>query len=238
MRLINYLNKFNLLSKAQYGFRKDISTEDAVTAISSLITSKVDSNKKCVSVFLDLKKAFDTVSVPILVNTLEKICIRGASLSLFSSYLRNGTQKVKLGNHVSDERAISYGVPQGSVLGPTLFLIYINQLCNMRIEMGTVFTYADDTAVDTQGIHVRKCAYLENVASQKLPDGYKQTYLPLTQLKLTSFASQTIIVHNQIQTSQSRSILATTRKPSVPAQPSRRCNTLWSGLCSVVGYIG
>lgn len=150
-RLINYLNKFNLLSKSQYGFRKGISTEDAVTAISSLITSKVDGRKKCLSVFLDLKKAFDTVSVPILVNTLESIGIRGVPLSLFSSYLRNRTQKVKLGNHISDERAISYGVPQGSVLGPTLFLIYINQLCNMHIEAGTVFTYADDTAVVFSG---------------------------------------------------------------------------------------
>jgi hypothetical protein len=150
-RLINYLNKFKILSDNQYGFRQGISTEDAVSALSSLIIGKVDGNKKCIAVFLDLKKAFDTVSVPTLINTLESIGIRGIPLSLLSSYLHNRRQKVKIGEYFSDECEMSYGVPQGSVLGPTLFLIYINQLCKMRIAGGSIFTYADDTAIVFSG---------------------------------------------------------------------------------------
>jgi hypothetical protein len=150
-RLINYLNKFQILSDNQYGFRQGISTEDAVSALSSLIIENVDNNKKCITVFLDLKKAFDTVSVPILINTLACIGIRDIPLSLLSSYLHNRSQKVKIGKYLSDECDVNYGVPQGSVLGPTLFLIYINQLCKMCIAGGSIFTYADDTAIVFSG---------------------------------------------------------------------------------------
>ncbi|KAJ8703937.1 hypothetical protein PYW07_013231 [Mythimna separata] len=150
-RLTNYLTKFNILSNSQFGFRKDVSTEDAVTALSSLVAEHLDKGKKCLSVFLDLKKAFDTVSVPILVNKLEKVGIRGIALSLFTDYLSNRKQRVKIGQYTSDDVDVSYGVPQGSVLGPTLFLLYINDLCNMEIKNAKVFSYADDTSIVFSG---------------------------------------------------------------------------------------
>lgn len=146
-RLISYLENFKILSHSQFGFRRGMSTEDAVSALTSSVTEELDKGRKCLTVFLDLKKAFDTVSHPILVHKLECIGIRGTPLNLLSDYLRDRTQRVKIDNYSSKDSMISFGVPQGSVLGPTLFLIYINDLLNIHLESGRIFSYADDTAI-------------------------------------------------------------------------------------------
>lgn len=146
-RLLNYLNKCKILSPSQFGFRQGKSTEDAVSALSSLVVEQLDNHKKCLSVFLDLQKAFDTVSIPILVHKLKAIGLRGVPLELFKDYLSSRRQRVKLDSYTSGDAEVSYGVPQGSVLGPTLFLIYINDLCTMEIKQANIFSYADDTAV-------------------------------------------------------------------------------------------
>lgn len=150
-RLVAYLETQKLLSQKQFGFRKEISAADAVHELVDYIVRKLDSGQKCSALFLDLTKAFDTVSIPILISKLESIGIRGTQLSLFASYLTGRTQYVKIDQHKSIDLPINYGVPQGSILGPTLFLIYINDLCNLELCNGTTFSYADDTALVFSG---------------------------------------------------------------------------------------
>lgn len=124
-RLTDYLNKFKILSFIQFGFRQGVSTEDAVDAFTSLVSNHLDRGRKCITVFLDLKKAFDTVSVPTLVNKLEKVGIRGRPLNFLTDYLSNRKQRLRIGSYMSDKAEVFFGVPLGSVLGPTLFLTYI-----------------------------------------------------------------------------------------------------------------
>lgn len=164
-RLIKFLNKNNIISNNQYGFRAGISTEDAVVGLVDHITMKLDQGLKCVGIFLDLQKAFDTVYIPALLSKLQNVGVRGVAHDIYSDYLSDRCQRVLLNGHTSDEARIEYGVPQGSILGPTLFLLYINQLCDMCLPNCKIFTYADDTAVV---IHGQNWAEIKFIAESNL----------------------------------------------------------------------
>ncbi|CAG9112155.1 unnamed protein product [Plutella xylostella] len=150
-RLIKFFAKYNILSDNQYGFRMNRSTQDAILNLTDTVVRKLDSNCKCIGIFLDLAKAFDTVSIPTLLDKLERVGFRDGSLKLFNSYLTNRQQMVRIGDHSSTLKTVNFGVPQGSILGPSLFLVYINDLCNLNISKGSIISFADDTTLIFHG---------------------------------------------------------------------------------------
>ena len=109
------------------------------------IKNDIDKGDITIGIYLDLKKAFDTVDHPILFDKLYHYGIRGNALELFKSYLSNRKQYVSCNNTSSHITTIEYGVPQGSVLGPLLFIIYVNDIVNAVQEM-KIRLFADDTA--------------------------------------------------------------------------------------------
>ena len=142
-RLNNFLNKYNIISDYQFGFREGMSTTLALTDIYDQFQNNLDDGKITCGVFMDLAKAFDTVNHSILLTKLDHYGIRGNALHLIQSYLENRAQFVQINNHVSMNKTIMSGVPQGSVLGPTLFLVYVNDIQN--VTNFEVRLFADDT---------------------------------------------------------------------------------------------
>ena len=143
-RLSDYLEKRQILYNRQFGFRSNHSTDHAVLSIIDKVQKAIDDRDYSCGIFLDFSKAFDTVNHGILLKKLEHYGIRGVAYDWFSSYLGNRKQFTCLDNTTSDQQIISCGVPQGSVLGPLLFLIYINDFASCS-ELLDFHLFADDS---------------------------------------------------------------------------------------------
>ena len=153
-RLISFLERNHVLYSMQFGFRSKHSTTNALIYCIETIFKSLDSGNFGCSIFIDLQKAFDTVDHCILLSKLEHYGIRGLPLSWFKSFLSERTQFVSISGVCSNSKTISHGVPQGSVLGPLLFLIYINDL-NAAIPYSTVNLFADDTMFYTSDLSLK-----------------------------------------------------------------------------------
>lgn len=138
-RMTSYIEKHNLLYPSQYGFRKGHSTQHAILDIISDIQTNMNRRLLSFWVFVDLKKAFDTVDHEILLNRLNHYAFRGIVNDWFSPYLNNRKQKTQAGQHISDKATITCGVPQGSVLGPLLLLLYVNDIHKSSNKLRSYF---------------------------------------------------------------------------------------------------
>lgn len=145
-RLISYIEKNNILNENQYGFRNKHSTSMAILDFVEKISTALDNGLSTTGIFLDLSKAFDTINHRILLKKLFFYGIRGIALKWVENYLANRKRFLEFKGTCSEMFNITCGVPQGSILGPLLFLIYVNDVCNTsKILHFTLF--ADDTNI-------------------------------------------------------------------------------------------
>ena len=141
---MDFLNKHNILCKNQYGFREGYSTSMALVDLTNKIIDAFERNEYTIGIFIDLSKAFDTINHKILLSKLYHYGFRGVPHDWFTDYLNNRQQCTKYESSMSEFNNIVCGVPQGSLLGPLLFLIYINDIYKSTPELSFVL-YADDT---------------------------------------------------------------------------------------------
>ena len=155
-RLLDYLYHYKIINPFQFGFQLGISTQDAVMHITEKLYANLNNKLSSIGIFIDFSKCFDTINIPILLRKIESYGIRGVPLQLITCYLTGRSQIVKIGKSFSDSKATEIGVPQGSVLAPILFLLYVNEIPNIFADFNACL-FADDTTFlvsdhDTQSL--------------------------------------------------------------------------------------
>ena len=184
-RLTGYINIRDVLYPSQYGFRTGHTTDMALINIQDLITKAIDTSTFSIGIFLDLAKAFDTVDHRILLKKLEYYGIRGTPLLWFKNYLDSRFQQVRCNGALSSLKPIRCGVPQGSNLGPLLFLIYINDLPSSSSVLKFIL-FADDTNAFCSHKSLTELKQIINTELVLLAEWFKTNRLSLN-VKKTSY---------------------------------------------------
>ena len=177
-RLLEFLESYKILTNSQFGFRKLHSTFMALMTLMDRLITSLENDEHVIGIFLDFSKAFDTVDHVILLNKLSHYGIRGSALKWFESYLSNRKQYVTYNGISSLTKTVKCGVPQGSILGPLLFLIYINDLCSVCKHTFPIL-FADDTNLFSSGKEIE--ALEANINSEL---SHISTWLKVNKLSL------------------------------------------------------
>ena len=180
--LFDFICTNSILYDYQFGFRPGHSTQQAIITLIDKITKSLDNGDIVISLFIDLKKAFDTVDHRIRLRKLYAYGIRGTMLKWIESYLSGRTQYVVFDGQESEIHGIQYGVPQGSILSPLLFILYMNDICNVS-DIFFAIMYADDTSLVVNGKDLNALIQLLNTALIDLCTWFKANRLSLNTTK-------------------------------------------------------
>lgn len=181
-QLYSFLERNNVLDQHQYGFRANRSTQDAVGMLLSRASKLVDRKRKVAIIFLDIAKAFDSVSHDVLLKRIERLGVRGHVNELIRSYLQYRSQYVEVENEKSDSINVARGVPQGSCLGPLLFLMLITDMKHLNLK-SLALKFADDTCLICDGATVEELTLNVDADLEILRNYYKITGLKLNLCK-------------------------------------------------------
>ena len=190
-RVYSYLVKNNLIYDKQFGFRGNHSVNHAIISITEYIRDQIDKGEYVCGIFVDLEKAFDTVHHDILCDKIKVYGLRGNINKLLRSYLSNRKQYVSINGHDSEIKNVTCGVPQGSSLGPLLFLIYINDL-RLSLSKTSSGHFADDTFII---FHSKTPKTIETVVNTELKEVVK--WLRLNKLSLNAAKTEVIFFHSK-----------------------------------------
>ena len=186
-RIVNYLEKNDLFYTFQYGFRELHSTHDAVFKLLEIINKSKDDRQHSLVCFLDIRKAFNCVDHTVLLQIFQKLGFGGKVLDWVSDFLSNRKQFVNINGSISRELTLLDGVPQGSVLGPIFYLVYVNFIGSIGLEIPPLL-FADDTAIIVKGNSPQECC-------EKMEGNLLIVNKFLTDLKLTLNYSKCKIMH-------------------------------------------
>ena len=184
-RCISFLNKHDILFENQFGFRPKHSTNMAIIKLVDKIVNAANNNEITAGIFLDLSKAFDTIKHDILLDKMAHYGFRGIVLDWFKSYLTNRKQFVEYNIRKSTIRLINSGMPQGSILGPLGFIIYVNDIPNSVPDLSLIL-FADDTSAFTSHKDLSTLNNIMNNGLSKLNTWFKSNKLSLN-LKKTNY---------------------------------------------------
>ena len=177
VRLTDYFEANCIINNFQFGFRKNHNTAHPMVLLLNKISKALNSKEYALTIFCDLQKAFDTCDHEILLKKLNKTGVKGLELNWFSSYLSNRQQFVQICEKRSGLRNVSCGVPQGSILGPLLFLVYINDLPNVSKLFALLF--ADDTTLFTSHKNLKDLINFANTEFKKICEYFRANKMAL-----------------------------------------------------------